>query len=196
MRFLRLREPNDPDLWRLSKVVPDDWIDEQWPQHGARKQGRWKEWRSSQLARAHLLALIKALGSFNRVCAELRHNGEFRRFCRVPPRRGAPRPGTLTKFRQRLGVEGWRAVHGMLVRSVAALAAPCAAGLALVDSTDLPAAVRRTWEKGGRRRERGGWATWAPGAADARRRAGSPTTSWASRSTRSAASSAGRGDGA
>lgn len=147
MRHVRDNEPNDPDLFRMSRVMCDRWVDERWPQRRGFRQGPWQKWRSSQLVRVHLLTLIKGLGSFNRACKELQHNVDFRRFCRVRPNELAPRPDALSRFRRFVGEEGWRSLHIELLRVVADLFSPSAAGLVLLDSTDLPAAVRRTSKK-------------------------------------------------
>jgi hypothetical protein len=130
---------------RISKVLPDRWLDDQWPQ--PRRQGRRQPWPVSQLVRVHLLALLKGLGAFNRVCRELAHNVDFRRFCRVGPRQCAPTPSCLSQFREAYGTELWPRLHRHLLSAVVALCPPSAAGLIVLDSTDLPAAVRRTSKK-------------------------------------------------
>ena len=146
VRF-RTIEPKDPRLSKISRLVPDRWLDDHWPLSYRYGSGRWQYWRTSQLVRIHLLALLKALGSFNRVCEELHHNNDFRRFCRLPPRRKPPSPGTLTKWRADFGEAGWLAVHVRLLAVVAQLWPPSPAGIVLLDATDLPAAVRRTSKK-------------------------------------------------
>lgn len=82
MRYLRQNEPRDPELRRIAKVIPDRWLDEQWPQRRHNRQGRWQGLKTSQIVRIHLLVLLKGLGSFNRACHELKYNFDFRRFCR------------------------------------------------------------------------------------------------------------------
>ncbi len=108
MRFVRFNEPRDPELFRISKVVPDRWIDEKWPQHRWGRFGRWKRLRVSQIVRVHFLALLKHLSSFNCVCRELKHNIDFRRFCRLRGDDSAPTPRMLSDFRQLLGTSGWK----------------------------------------------------------------------------------------
>ena len=147
MEFVRYNEPTDPELFRISKVMPDRWIDERWPQRRCVGQGRWRQWRTSQFVRIHLLALVKAVGSFNRVSKELQHNTNFRRFCRLRGDDPVPSPGTLSSFRDVFTAEDWREFHCMSLRAAAELVAPSAAGLIVLDATDLPAAVRRTSKK-------------------------------------------------
>jgi hypothetical protein len=145
MKQNRINEPKDPDLLAISKVLPDRWLDDRWPH--ARRQGRYQPLATSQLLRIHLLTLIKALGSFNRTCKELGHNIDFRRFCRLHSSQPAPTARYLTQFRQTLGAQLWTDLHRHLLGAVAELCPPSPLGLVVLDSTDLPAAVRRTSKK-------------------------------------------------
>lgn len=181
MKFVRINEPQDPELRVISKVVPDRWIDDAWPR--PQRQGRHRPLATSQLIRIHLLTLIKALGSFNRTCKELGHNTDFRRFCRLRRLGPAPTPGYLTQFRDGFGSSQWSVLQRHLLGAVAQLRPPSPLGLVVLDATDLPAAVRRTskkktappWPSGSSRPE--------PRAGRAAARAASPITSWATRNT-------------
>ena len=141
----RFNPPRDPLLHAIGSVLPDRWIDGQWPQ--PRRQGRWPSLSTSRLVRVHLLMLLKALGSFNRTCRELQHNVDFRRFCRVRMLDRAPTAGYLAQWRGTFGADQWRMLHRHLLQAVARRFVPSALGLAIVDSTDLPAAVRRMSKK-------------------------------------------------
>jgi len=48
MRFKRCNEPNDPELYQISKVVPDRWLDERWPQNRWETVGRRRKLSTSQ----------------------------------------------------------------------------------------------------------------------------------------------------
>jgi len=184
MRHLRYNEPRDPDLFRISKVVPDRWLDEQWPQQShSGRQGQWRRFTTSQLARVHLLALVKNLGSFNRTCRELRHNLDFRRFCRLCSGDPAPTPCMLASFRAWFGVRGWRRLHVCVLRSLAQLHEPAALGMALVDGSDIPAAIRRTAKKKTGRLSRNGAGRRVRARERDRRRADNPSTSRGTRNT-------------
>lgn len=184
MRFVRYNEPKDPELRRRSKVLPDRWVDERWPLKRSAKQGARQDFRTSQFVRIQLLALVKGLRSFNRACRELEHHIDFRRFYRLRHDQRAPTAGTLSNFSTFFGVEGWTRRHIMLLGAVVRLSPPSPAGLVVVDSTDLPAAVRRTskkktcppWPNGCGRSE--------PRVAPARAKADSPIISRATKSTR------------
>lgn len=147
MKSLRINEPKDPELFTVSKVVPDRWIDERWPMKTGSGSTRVKRLSTSQLVRVHLLALLKGLGSFNRVSRELKHNTDFRRFCRLRKKEPAPAAATLSEFRDCFGLSGWRDLHVGCIGILCALFPPPALGVCVMDSCDLPVAVRRTWKK-------------------------------------------------
>ena len=148
MKRRRIDEPRMPDLRRFSKVIPDHWIDESWPQRRTCRQGRRLQFRASQCVRAHWLALLKNVGSFNRLCRELEHLTDWRRFCRLRAADSTPNAECLRAFRERFGLSGWRRLHVEAIAMLRALHPPDALGVLVVDSSDLPAAVRRTSKKG------------------------------------------------
>jgi hypothetical protein len=143
----RINEPEDPVLRRISRALPDAWIDDQWPMRRTPGVTRWKESRTSQGVRLHLLTLIKGLGSFNAACREVARHTDFRRFCRMKPGAPSPSPGTLSKFRAEFGVDGWRRLLFFLTTLLIPSVKLSPVGVCVVDSTDLPAAVRHTWKK-------------------------------------------------
>ena len=182
MRFLRYNEPKDPELFQISKVMPDRWIDANWPQRRGPGKGTWQTWRTSQFVRIHLLALVKKLGSFNRVCKELRHNIDFRRFCRLRSNDPVPSSAALSNFRGYIGLQGWQRLHAYLLGTIAELFVPSAAGIVVLDATDLPAAVRRTSKKNSVLRSRNASKQSVRLVAHVRARAASRITSLATRS--------------
>jgi hypothetical protein len=184
----RQREPQDPELLAISKVLPDRWLEDRWPQR--RTQGRRQPLPIAAMVRIHLLALIKALGSFNAACKELRHNTDFRRFCRLAPGQIVPTPSYLSRLREACGLELWHGLHRHLLKAVATLNPPSAAGLVVPDATDLPAAVRRTSKKKTNPPCRGASARRAPRVGRAAARAVNPTILWATKNTASTASCA------
>ena len=147
MKYIRFNEPRDPELRRISKVLPDRWLDERWPQHSSKRQGRWKALRTSQFIRVHFLTLIKGLGSFNKVCRELEYNIDFRRFCRLRATDPTPNAKLLNSFRKSFGLKGWVSLHIEVLEILSCLYPPTQPGIALVDATDLPAAVNRSGKK-------------------------------------------------
>jgi len=185
MLRVRFNKPHDPLLRAIDAVIPDRWIDDRWPQPA--RQGRWAPLSTSRLVRVHLLVLLKSLGSFNRACRELRHNVDFRRFCRLRMANRPPTAGYLAQWRGSFAVEQWRDLHRHLLKAVALLFVPPVLGLAVVDSTDLPAAVRRMSKKKGLCRWPKEWHRSAPHAGLAAAKAVNPIGSSVSRNTRFAA---------
>lgn len=69
----------DPFLERISEVIPNDEIDERLSNF--RSRGRPKKFKPSQLYCSHLLALLKQIPSFNKVCEQLKIQRALRDFC-------------------------------------------------------------------------------------------------------------------
>jgi hypothetical protein len=183
MRHIRCNEPRDPELFPISKVVPDRWLDEQWPQKCSKGQGRWQGWKTSQLVRAHLLCLLKRQGSFNRLCRELKHNVDFQRFCRLKRNEAPPTAYALSAFRTRLGQKGWLEIHTYLIGVVTELLSPLVLSVVLIDASDMPGAVRKSGKKKMVRRSRNVGKTSAQARERGRRKADNQFSLKATKST-------------
>jgi hypothetical protein len=126
-------------LRTLSPYVPDRFIDQLLPALSGR--GRRRAFSSSQLWRAHLLALLTPVHSLNLLVQMLPEQRDWRRFAHLPQQRRLPDVRMLHEFRTRAGVSGLRRINEELVTP---LLPPRAAGryhVALIDATDLPAAT-------------------------------------------------------
>jgi len=183
VRHIRHNEPRDPELFPISKVVPDRWLDEQWPQKADKRQGRWQGWRTSQLVRAHLLCLLKRQGPFNRLCRELKHNIDFQRFCRLKRNEAAPTAYALSAFRTRFGQKGWLEFHTYLIAVVTELLSPPVLSVVMVDASDMPGAVRKSGKKKRARRCRNEEKKLALAKEHGRRKADNPFSLKATKST-------------
>lgn len=137
----RIVEPKDPILNELSRVIPDRWIDEQFPQRTSSAQGRWRGLRTSQFVRVHLLVVAKAIASFNAVCSQLRHNIDYRRFCRLAANDNAPTKRQLSDFRTAFGPWQWYQLHVYVLRTIAQLYEISPPGIVVFDACELKAAV-------------------------------------------------------
>lgn len=184
----RQKEPKDPELFTISRVLPDRWVEDRWPQR--RTQGRRQPLAVACVVRIHLLALIKGLGSFNAACKELRHNTDYRRFCRLAGREVVPTASYLSRLRESLGLELWHGLHRHLLKAVATLNPPSAAGLVVPDATDLMAAVRRTSKKKTSPACRGAFVRPGRRVGRAAAKAANPIILWATKSTACMASCA------
>ena len=126
-------------LAQLSDFVPDEFINRLLPSH--RGQGRRAGWSSAQLLRLLLLVLLTPAHSFNLLVELLPEQRAWRRFARLPNRRRVPTASIRHEFRERLGVGLLRRVNRHLLLPLLEGLAPERKTVALIDSTDLPAAT-------------------------------------------------------
>lgn len=126
-------------LVQLSDWVPDDFINQLLPPH--RGQGRRSLWSSAQLFRLLLLALLTPAHSFNLLVQLLPEQRAWRRFAHLSNRHRVPTTSILHEFRARLGVGPLRRINRHLLLPLLEGLAPERKTVALIDSTDLPAAT-------------------------------------------------------
>ena len=126
-------------LLQLSDFVPDDFINQLLPPH--RGRGRRSHWSSAQLFRLLLLVLLTPAHSLNLLVELLPEQRAWRRFARLPNRRRVPTASILHEFRERLGVGSLRRINRHLLEPLLDGLAPERQTVALIDSTDLPAAT-------------------------------------------------------
>jgi|SRR5580658_1352792 hypothetical protein len=126
-------------LEQLSPFVPDGFINDLC--HAKPHPGRRSLYGPTQLYRVHLLALLTSAHSFNLLVELLRENRSWRRFAHLSHRQRIPDAKMLHQFRDTMGVSGLRRINAHLL---AGLLDSCPAErktLAIIDSTDLPAAT-------------------------------------------------------
>jgi len=126
-------------LSQLSEFVPDDFVNRLLPPH--RGRGRRSLWSSAQLLRLLLLTLLTPAHSFNLLVQLLPEQRDWRRFARLPNRRRVPTASILHDFRDRLGVGRLRHINRHLLLPLLEGLSPERKTVALIDSTDLPAAT-------------------------------------------------------
>ena len=126
-------------LLQLSDFVPDDFINQLLPPH--RGRGRRSHWSSAQLFRLLLLVLLTPAHSLNLRVELLPEQRAWRRFARLPNRRRVPTASILHEFRERLDVGWLRRINRHLLLPLLDGLAPERPTVALIDSTDLPAAT-------------------------------------------------------
>lgn len=122
----------------LSPFVPDDFINQTWPQ--TRTGGRRHEHSAAQLFRVHLLSLLTPVHSLNLLVRLLAEQSGWRRFARLRHQRHGPDVRMLHEFRARVGVAGLRAINAHLLAPLIERYAWQARSVGLIDATDLPAA--------------------------------------------------------
>jgi hypothetical protein len=126
-------------LRELSPYLDDSLIDGLLPK--ARGPGRPRGFSSAQLFRVLLLSLLTPAHSFNLLVALLAENRAWRRFAHLANRDDLPTAKMLTQFRSRLDLNMLRSINAHLLRPLLAQLDPARRTVAIIDSTDLPAAI-------------------------------------------------------
>lgn len=126
-------------LETLSPFVPDDFINSLFAEQSRR--GRPREFSPAQLYRVTLLALLTPAHSFNLLVELLPENKSWRSFARLRNRWTIPDAKMLHGFRDRLGVVKLRQINRHLLQPLLTGLANFPKSVALIDSTDLPAAT-------------------------------------------------------
>jgi hypothetical protein len=136
-----------PLLEELSPFVPDAFINElcRWQ----RPSGPRPLYGPAQLFRVHLLALLTSAHSFNLLVELLKENRSWRRCALLSHRHRVPDAKMLHQFRDQLGVGGLRAINTHLLLRLLESCRPDRKTVAIIDSTDLPAATN-AYKKTGR----------------------------------------------
>jgi Transposase domain (DUF772) len=123
----------------LSGYIPDDLINALWwRQPGA---GRRALFSPAQMFRVMLLPLLTPAHSFNLVTELLPEHRSWRSFARLRNRRELPDVRMLHDFRRRLALTQLRRVNEHLLQPLIAGTGRFAQTVAVIDSTDLPAAT-------------------------------------------------------
>jgi transposase-like protein DUF772 len=97
----------DPILGKISHHIPDEEINLLFPFKKFNIQGRSRKFKTSQLYRAHILAVLKGIPSFNKLCAEWKTRRAFRDFCLCRSKKVIPTKRMLSEFRDHLTPSGF-----------------------------------------------------------------------------------------
>jgi len=123
----------------LSSYIPDDLINALWRRRSG--PGRPAQFSPAQLFRITLLPLLTPAHSFNLVTELLPEHRPWRSFARLRNRRDLPDVRMLHDFRTRLALTQLRRVNEHLLQPLLAGTGRFAKNVAVIDSTDLPAAT-------------------------------------------------------
>jgi Transposase domain (DUF772) len=126
-------------LERLSSYIPDDLINALWPRQSG--PGRPALFSPAQLFRLTLLPLLTPAHSFNLVTELLPEHRSWRSFAHLRNRRALPDVRMLHDFRTRLALTQLRRINEHLLEPLLAGTSRFAKNVAVIDSTDLPAAT-------------------------------------------------------
>ena len=123
----------------LSDYIPDDLINALWRRRSG--PGRPTLFSPAQLFRITLLPLLTPAHSFNLVTELLPEQRSWRSFARLRNRRELPDVRMLHDFRTRLALTQLRRINEHLLQPLLAGTSRFAKNVAVIDSTDLPAAT-------------------------------------------------------
>ena len=123
----------------LSDYIPDDLINALWRRRSG--PGRPALFSPAQMFRLLLLPLLTPAHSFNLVTELLPEQRSWRRFARLRNRHDLPDVRMLHDFRARLQLTQLRRVNEHLLQPLMEGTSRFAKTVAVIDSTDLPAAT-------------------------------------------------------
>jgi hypothetical protein len=129
----------------LSPHFDDAYLNDLFPTK--RGRGRRPLFQPNQLFRVLLLSLLTPAHSFNLLSALLAENRAWREFAFLPNKRILPDAKMLHQFRDQLDCIKLRAVNRHLLNPLLEARSSSRKSLAIIDSTDLPAATRRFKKK-------------------------------------------------
>ncbi len=139
---LRQRYDHDPFLEEISRVIPDDAIDTIFPRGFSKRRGPREVFKTSQLFRIHLVAMLKQVPSFNKVNGELKIRRSLRDFCKLKNKADIPGTKILSKFKRKLGDSGLIRINELLLLTLFKVLKLPRPLVAVPDSTDLEASCR------------------------------------------------------
>jgi hypothetical protein len=122
----------------LDPYVPDDFINQSWPNGGT--GGRRRAHSAAQLYRLHLLCVLSPVHSINLLVKMLAEQRAWRKFARLRRQSEVPGVRMWHEFRARVGVGGLRRINQQLLQPLIDQYAGTECSVGLIDATDLPAA--------------------------------------------------------
>ena len=129
----------DPILEKISHHIPDEEINLLFPFKKFNTQGRGREFKTSQLYRAHILAVLKGIHSFNKLCAEFKTRRAFRDFCLFRNKKFIPTKRMLSEFRDHLNPSGFGKVAQLITSNFLKVVLLPEIKVTIPDATDMPA---------------------------------------------------------
>ncbi len=129
----------DSILERISPHIPDEEINFLFPFRKFHTQGRRRMFKTSQLYRAHIVAMLKRIPSFNHLCTELRTRRSFRDFCLFKSKKFIPSRRMLSEFREHLKPSGFEEIAQLITANFLSVIPLPVIKVGIPDATDMPA---------------------------------------------------------
>jgi hypothetical protein len=130
----------DSILERISPHIPDEEINFLFPFRKFHTQGRRRMFKkTSQLYRAHIVAMLRGIPSFNHLCTELRTRRSFRDFCLFKSKKFIPSRRMLSEFREHLKPSGFEEIAQLITANFLSVIPLPVIKVGIPDATDMPA---------------------------------------------------------
>ena len=129
----------DSILEKISPHIPDDEINFLFPFRKFNIQGRRRKFKTSQLYRAHIVAMLKGIPSFNKLCTELKTRRSFRDFCLFKSKKFIPPKRILSEFREHLKPSGFEKIAQLITANFLNVIPLPVTKVGIPDATDMPA---------------------------------------------------------
>jgi hypothetical protein len=129
----------EPALEKISPHIPDEEINFLFPFRKFNTQGRRRKFKTSQLYRAHILAMLRGIPSFNKLCTELKARRAFRDFCLFKNKKLTPPKRMLSEFRDHLKPSGFEKITQLIAANLLNVISLPDVHVAIPDATDMPA---------------------------------------------------------
>ena len=129
----------EPILEKISPHIPDEEINFLFPFRKFNTQGRRRKFKTSQLYRTHILAMLKGIHSFNKLCTELKTRRSFRDFCLFKNKKLTPPKRMLSEFRDHLKPSGFEKIAQLITSNFLNAIPLPDIKVGIPDATDMPA---------------------------------------------------------
>jgi hypothetical protein len=129
----------DSILEKISPHIPDEEINFLFPFRKFNTQGRRRKFKTSQIYRAHIAAMLKGISSFNKLCTELKTRRSFRDFCIFQNKRFTPPTRMLSEFREHLNPSGFEKIAQLITANFLDVIPLPVTKIGVPDATDMPA---------------------------------------------------------
>jgi hypothetical protein len=129
----------DSILEEISSHIPDEEINFLFPFRKFNTQGRRRKFQTSQLYRAHIVAMLKGIPSFNKLCTELKTRRSFRDFCLFKSKKFIPPKRMLSEFREHLKPSGFEKIAQLITANFLNVIPLPVTKVGIPDATDMPA---------------------------------------------------------
>jgi len=129
----------DPNLEQISAHIPDEEINFLFPFRKFNTQGRRRKFKTSQLYRTYILAMLRGIHSFNKLCMELKTRRSFRDFCLFKNKQLTPPKRMLSEFRDYLKPSGFEKIAQLIAANFLNVISLPDLHVAIPDATDMPA---------------------------------------------------------